>query len=55
MGFIKRYNKIIKHNLIMQYFIANMPGYSSAWVGHVCDYDRERHGAVSGPVIPVEK
>ena len=33
-----------------------MPGYSSAWVGHVCDCDR--HGAGSGPdrpVIPVEK
>ena len=38
----------------MQCFIAYMPRYSSAWVGHVCD----RHGAGSGPdrpVIPVEK
>ena len=35
-----------------------MPGYSSAWVGHVCDHDRDHHGAGSGPdrpVIPVEK
>ena len=58
MGFIKRCNKIIKHNLIMQYFIAYMPGYPTAWVGHVCDHDRDRHGAGSGPdrlVIPVEK
>ena len=56
MGFIKHYNKIIKNNLIIQYFIAYMPGYSSTWVGHVCD--RDRHGAGSGPdrpVIPVEK
>ena len=35
-----------------------MPVYSSAWVGHVCDHDCDRHGAGSGPdrpVIPVEK
>ena len=29
-----------------------MPGYSSAWVDHVCDHDRDRdrdrHGAGSG-------
>ena len=60
MGFIERCNKIIKHNLIMQYFIAYMPRYSSAWVGHVCDHDHDRYrrGAGSGPdrpVIPVEK
>ena len=59
MGFIKRCNKIIKNNLIMQYFIAYMPGYASAWVDHVmCDRDCDRHGAGSGPdrpVIPVEK
>ena len=43
---------------MMQYFIAYMPGYSSAWVGHVCDRDCDCHGAGSGPdrpVIPVEK
>ena len=42
----------------MQYFIAYMPRYSSAWVGHVCDHDCGCHGAGSGPdrpVIPVEK
>ena len=35
-----------------------MPGYSSTWIGRVCDHDRDRHGAGSGsdrPVIPVEK
>ena len=35
-----------------------MPGYSSTWIGHVCDHDRDHHGAGSGsdrPVIPVEK
>ena len=35
-----------------------MPGYSSAWVGHARDHDRDRHGAGSGPdrpVIPVKK
>ena len=26
-----------------------MPGYSSAWVGHVCDRDCDSHGAGSGP------
>ena len=44
---------LFKHNLIMQYFIANMPRYSSA-----CDHDRDHHGAGSGPdrpVISVEK
>ena len=47
--------KIIKHNLIMQYFIAYMPEYLSAWVGHVCDRDhaRDRHRAGSGPDRPV--
>ena len=55
MGFIKRCNKMIKHNFTMQYFIAYMPRYSSAMVGHVCD--RDCQGAGSGPdrpVIPVE-
>ena len=46
MWFIKHCNKIIKHSLIMQYFIAYIPGYSSALVGHMCDCDR--HGAGSG-------
>ena len=60
MGFIKLCNEIIKHNLIMQYFIAYMPKYSSTWVGHVRDHDRDCHGAGSRsgpdrPVIPVEK
>ena len=53
MGFIKHCNKIIKHSLIMQYFIANMPGYSSAWVGHVYDHNRDRYGAGSGPDRPM--
>ena len=42
----------------MQYFIANMPRYSSTWVGHLCDHDCDRHGAgfrPDRPVIPVEK
>ena len=26
-----------------------MPRYSSAWVSHVCDCDRNRNGAGSGP------
>ena len=44
----------------MQYFIAYMPGYSSAWVGQLCNRDCDRHGAGAGsgpdrPVIPVEK
>ena len=26
-----------------------MLGYSSAWVGHVCDHDGGRHGAGYGP------
>ena len=40
----------------MQYFIAYMPRYSSAWVGHVCDHDRHRAGSgPDRPVIPVEK
>ena len=35
-----------------------MPGYSSAWVSHVCDRDHDCHGAGSGPdrpVTPLEK
>ena len=60
MGFIKRCNKIIKHNLIMQYLIACMLGYSlhglaTCVIVIVMELTEAAGSGSDRPVIPVEK